>query len=249
MPATDLWDLKDFSLEPALKSSKKRIQSFKNKHLGQRCFIIGNGPSLNKTDLTLIQDEYTFGLNRIYLNFEKMRYVPTYYVAVNPYVIEQSKNEILSIPAPKFISHAGIPYLPGREDILFVRELGVKQFSEDLSQGWLLWATVTFCAMQVAYYMGFQEVILVGIDHYFVTEGKPDQLVTSKGPDPNHFAPDYFGPGMRWQLPDLEASEIVYKMAKKVFEHDGRKILDATVDGHLQVFPKVSFEEVAKVKA
>ena len=223
MPATDLWDLKDFSLEPALKSSKKRIQSFKNKHLGQRCFIIGNGPSLNKTDLTLIQDEYTFGLNRIYLNFEKMRYVPTYYVAVNPYVIEQSKNEILSIPAPKFISHAGIPYLPGREDILFVRELGVKQFSEDLSQGWLLWATVTFCAMQVAYYMGFQEVILVGID--------------------------YFGPGMRWQLPDLEASEIVYKMAKKVFEHDGRKILDATVDGHLQVFPKVSFEEVAKVKA
>jgi len=246
MHTADLWDLKNFSLEPALKSSEKRIRSFKNKHLGQRCFIIGNGPSLNMTDLTLIAEEYTFGLNRIYLNFEKMGFVPTYYVAVNPYVIEQSKNEILSIPAPKFISHAGIPPLPEREDILFVRELGVRRFSHDLSEGWLLWATVTFCAMQVAYYVGFSEVILVGVDHHFVTKGKPNQLVTSEEPDSNHFNPTYFGPGVQWQLPDLEVSEIVYRMAKHAFEQDNRRILDATVGGHLKVFPKVSFDSITK---
>ncbi len=38
-----------------------------NIHHGQRCFIIGNGPSLQRTDLTKLKDEFTFGMNRIYL--------------------------------------------------------------------------------------------------------------------------------------------------------------------------------------
>ena len=67
--------------------------------------------------------------------------------------------------------------------------------------------------------------------------------MVSQGDDPNHFNPQYFGKGFRWQLPDLETSEIAYRMAKQAFEADGREVLDATVGGKLQVFRKVDFDE------
>ena len=92
--------------------------------------------------------------------------------------------------------------------------------------------------------MGFSQVILVGLDHRFETEGKPGALVTLEGDDPNHFDPRYFANGFQWQLPNLHSSEIAYRMANEAFVSSGRKVVDATVDGALQVFPKVDFETV-----
>ena len=66
--------------------------------------------------------------------------------------------------------------------------------------------------------------------------------MVSQGDDPNHFDPHYFGKGFRWQLPDLETSETAYNMAKCQFEIDDREIVDATVDGKLQVFNKVGYK-------
>jgi hypothetical protein len=96
-----------------------------------------------------------------------------------------------------------------------------------------LWpsATVTYVAMQLAYHIGFDEVILIGVDHSFTTQGKPHSTVVSEGDDPNHFASNYFGRGFKWQLLDLEISEIAYRMARTAFESDGRKIVDATIGG------------------
>ena len=98
--------------------------------------------------------------------------------------------------------------------------------------------------MQLAYYMGFKQVILIGVDHNFTTKGTPNTTVTSAGDDPNHFNPGYFGKGFRWQLPDLDTSEIAYQMAREAYHKDGREILDATVDGKLTVFPKVKLESL-----
>ncbi|MBP8997236.1 MAG: hypothetical protein KBG10_02995, partial [Anaerolineaceae bacterium] len=97
-------------------------------------------------------------------------------------------------------------------------------------------------AMQLAYFMGFKQVILIGVDHNFTTQGKPNTTVVSTGDDPNHFHPGYFGQGFRWQLPDLETSEIAYQLAKEAYRKDGREILDATVGGKLTIFPKVNFD-------
>ena len=41
------------------------IKSFKNRYLGKRCFIIGNGPSLTGDDLSSIANEYSFAANKI----------------------------------------------------------------------------------------------------------------------------------------------------------------------------------------
>jgi hypothetical protein len=98
--------------------------------------------------------------------------------------------------------------------------------------------------LQLAYHMGFSEVILIGVDHSFATKGTPHQLVTSTGDDPNHFDPSYFGKGFRWQLPDLQTSEIAYRMARDAYASDGRSVIDATVNGRLHVFPKAHFAEL-----
>ena len=99
-------------------------------------------------------------------------------------------------------------------------------------------------AMQVAYHLGFQDVVLIGVDHRFASTGPANELVTSQGADPNHFDPNYFGAGVKWQLPDLEMSERAYRLANERFVADGRSIVDATVGGNLTVFPKVDFESV-----
>jgi hypothetical protein len=102
-------------------------------------------------------------------------------------------------------------------------------------------ATVTNVALQLAFYMGFEQVILIGVDHNFESKGDANKTVVSDGDDPNHFDPRYFGKGFRWQLPDLETSEIGYEMARKAYEKAGRQVLDATVGGKLTIFPKVDY--------
>ncbi len=98
--------------------------------------------------------------------------------------------------------------------------------------------------MQLAYYMGFETVILIGIDHYYTAAGKPHAEVVSQGEDPNHFHPDYFGPGVKWHLPDLAGSERFYKIAYAYFWVNGRQIIDATVGGRCAVFPKGGYQEL-----
>ena len=92
--------------------------------------------------------------------------------------------------------------------------------------------------------MGFQEVYLIGVDHNFDTKGEVNQTVVSTGDDPNHFSPEYFGKGFRWQLPDLDTSEIAYQKAKEEYAAADREILDATIGGKLTVFPKVEYQSL-----
>lgn len=228
------------------KRSVERIRRYKNLHRGERCFVLGNGPSLRETDLSLLARETTFGLNRIYLNFPKMGFETTYYVAVNTLVVEQCAEDILSLQMPRFISWRGRKWLPRKGDIIYIDTdyTDPATFAKDATGRIYEGSTVTYVALQLAYYMGFSEVILVGVDHSFVTQGDPNVTVRSRGEDLNHFSKDYFGEGFRWQLPDLDASEHAYRLAKAAFDADGRKIVDATIGGQLQVFKKVPYHSL-----
>jgi hypothetical protein len=134
---------------------------------------------------------------------------------------------------------------PVPEDLVLIQNEGLKPgFQRNACRPLWQGATVTFVAMQLAYHLGFDKVILVGVDHSFTMQGRPHETVISQGDDPNHFSYDYFGKGFKWQLPDLETSEIAYRMARQAFESSGREIMDATVGGKLTVFPKVDFSSL-----
>jgi hypothetical protein len=227
-------------------TTRKDLEQFRNIHHGQRCFILGNGPSLKQTDLTKLKNEYTFGMNRIYLAFDDMGFETSYYVSVNDLVIEQCANEILELKIPRFVSwRAGKRWLTQQENLFFLYTTYTEpKFAKDIRNR--LWesATVTYVALQIAFFMGFDEVILIGVDHNFETKGKANTTIISQGDDPNHFHPEYFGKGFRWQLPDLEMSEVGYRMAKEAFDKNGRKVLDATIGGKLSIFEKIDYNKL-----
>lgn len=224
--------------------SVARLDAFRDKHKGQRCFIIGNGPSLKQMDLSLLKNEISFGANRIYLLFDELGFTTTYYCSVNHNVVEQFADDILKLPMPKFITWDAKPFIRFSDDMMFLRYIHETQFHTTPQRGLWYGATVTYAAMQLAYYMGFKQVILIGVDHNFKDKGEAHKLVTSTGADENHFHPDYFGKGVKWQLPDLETSEIAYTFAREAYKADGREILDATVNGKLTIFPKVDYKSL-----
>lgn len=226
------------------RATRKQLDAYRDKHRGERCIIIGNGPSLNDTPMDLLKGEYTFGLNRLYLMFDKLGFETTYHVVVNKYVVEQCADDFQTIAAPLFTTTPNREYLPNGERRVFLERLTGPRFSPDLRKGVWEGATVTYVAMQLAYFMGFEQVVIVGVDHNFVSKGTPHKLVESTGGDANHFDPSYFGKGFKWQLPDLETSEIAYELARQNFEADGRSIVDATVGGKLDIFPKVDLATV-----
>ncbi len=223
--------------------SRSRLRTYKDIHKGQRCFIIGNGPSLKNTDLSLLKNEFTFGLNRIYLLFDEIGFATTYHVTVNKLVLEQTTDEISNLSIPSFISWDARDVVKFRHNMMFLRHIYREgpRFFTNVTEGIWEGATVTYVAMQLAFYMGFEKVILVGVDHNFATKGVPNATVVSTGDDPNHFSPSYFGKGFRWQLPDLESSELAYRIADFQYRVSGRNIVDATIGGKLDIFPKVDY--------
>src|SRR5574341_209049 len=59
-------------LHPWRRESIRRLAALRDSHKGKRAFIIGNGPSLRQTDLSKLRNEFTFGMNRIYLLFPEL---------------------------------------------------------------------------------------------------------------------------------------------------------------------------------
>jgi hypothetical protein len=233
------------TFHPWRRDSIRRLRTLKDIHRGQRVFIIGNGPSLRQTDMSRLRNEFTIGMNRIFLMFPELGFQTTYLCSVNDLVIEQSAAELQALNIPRFVSWRARRWLKPDDHLYFLHTTYTgPKFSTDLTGRLWEGATVTNIALQVAFYLGFQEAILIGVDHNFVTQGKPNTTVTSQGDDPNHFSPAYFGKGFRWQLPDLETSERGYRMAREAYEAAGRRVVDATVGGKLTIFPKVDYNSL-----
>ena len=231
------------TFHPWRRDSVRRLAELKDKHQGQRCFIIGNGPSLKQTDLKRLKGEYTLGQNRIYLAFPEMGFSTSYYLSVNDLVVEQCAGDIQKLEMPRFVSWRARKWLQPQDNQFFIHTTYTgEKFARDIRGRVWEGGTVTYTSLQVAYFLGFSQVILIGVDHNYVTPGKPNATVVSQGDDPNHFHPGYFGKGFRWQLPDLDTSERAYTLARHAYEAAGRRVVDATVGGKLTVFPKVAYD-------
>ena len=233
------------TLHPWRRDSIKKISALRNSHPGEQCVIIGNGPSLRDTDLKKLRNVFTIGMNRFYLAFPDLGFTTSCLLSVNNLVIEQCAEDFRALPIPTFVSWRGRQWITPAQNLhyLYTSYL-LPRFSGNAAGRLWEGATVTFVAMQLAFYMGFKQVVLIGVDHSFATKGTPNTTVVSTGDDPNHFNPAYFGKGFRWQLPDLETSELAYCMARDADRKDGREIVDATVGGKLTVFPKVKYDSL-----
>ncbi len=213
------------------------LKDYFNKHQGERCFILGNGTSLNDVELEKL-DAPAFGSNRIYLS----GYTPKYYCCVNPLVLKQYWKDIAEMDCVKFLGAGAVSELGEmgkyKGEILPIdTSLTMPSFGNPEGRIWE-GHTVTYVMMQLAYYMGFTDVILLGVDHdYGAAAQRPNELMEAHGVDKYHFHPDYFTGGAKWNAPDLQRSEIAYSLAKLAYESSGRKITNASAWTKLSIFP------------
>src|SRR5512136_2692341 len=103
-------------------------------------------------DLTPLAKEISFSLNRGYLLYDRIGAPATFHVVVNPLVAQQWTDELERLPNTKLI-YWGRP----------TRSM-TPRFALELTGDIWSGATVTYAALQLAYAMGFDTVILIGVD-------------------------------------------------------------------------------------
>lgn len=226
--------------------NKERLKKFHNIHEGKRCFIIANGPSLKKVNFELLKNEFTIGMNRIYLMEKVNGFKPNYLVCID------KKSQLLQF-TEEYNSQKGICFyewdlrkkLEKKDNFYFVKSKFSPRFSGNLlEEPFGSGLSVTYTCIQLAFYMGFSEVYLIGKDHNFNTAQKAGVAVKSEKDDDNHFIKDYYKKGQRWDAPDYKSEEFAYSLAKNAYEKNGRIIKDATEGGKLEIFEKIEFKSL-----
>jgi hypothetical protein len=123
----------------------------------------------------------------------------------------------------------------------------VPRFSTDASKQLYCGQSVTYINLQLAYFLGFSEVYLIGMDFSYEipdSHKRTGDVLLSDTDDTNHFHKDYFGKGKTWKDPKIDRVGLNYKMAKLAFEGTGRKIFNATVGGKLEIFDRVDYHNL-----
>jgi hypothetical protein len=237
-----LWDLRPDSWR-----SRRRIAALQGSQRQAKAVILCNGPSLLQVDFEklIAADVYTFGLNKINLLFPKTPFRPSSIVAVNELVLEQNAEFFNTTELPLFLDSSALKRgVNSRENCHFLHATNMRgEFARDCSISIFQGYTVTYVAMQLAFHMGFTKVALVGCDHYFNSSGQANATVKAGESDPDHFDPKYFSGGMKWQLPDIFQSEIAYRLALNHYEAAGRRLVNSTEGGHLELMPRVSLDD------
>jgi hypothetical protein len=231
---------------------KDRLLPLKDKYIGKRAFILGNGPSLKNTDVRLLKDEITIASNGIFFLFDQMGFLPTFYTVEDTLVAEDRAEIINKIRGTtKIFPYDISPHLRQDEDTLYINFLRGYPFFPQISTNFadhVFWGgTVTFLNIQLAYFLGISKVYLIGIDHNYVIPQKDIQtgsVIMSQSQDQNHFHPDYFGPGFRYHDPMIERMEIGYKKVKEFCDKTGWRIYNATAGGRLEVFERREFKSL-----
>lgn len=235
------------NLYDAIKERRKKdychLEKYRGIHTGERCFLIGNGPSLTIEDLNKIyqNSEISFGCNQICKLFEKTMWRPSYYVIGDGKVWEEVKNKFSSNSTcfiRNFLCEAD-----KRNDIEYYSSNGEKyypgypSFSDDLVQGVFGGRTVMYDMLQIAAYMGFKEIYLLGVDFSWGEDGKD-----------THFCKNYVNQELEKQIREnvkyKKEIEHAYMAARQFGEKYGIEIYNATRGGHLEIFKRVDFDKI-----
>lgn len=265
------------------------LEAMKDRHRGRRCFVVGNGPSLNRLDMGRLRDEITFGSNRCYLGFEQWGTSFTYWAVTDRLQIEEYGAEYEERVPPGLVKFVPFEYLPllRMDNVcpLDIVEEGRPRFI-DTGAGVGIGYTVTYALLQVAAAMGCDPIILIGCDHRYPLAGpwhdrawrrvREEMIRPWRGTfayeaaqawrrrragkrsavdapcwdaadaaRPTHFDSGYTAGGQkRFLLPQLREARRDFRCAAQWAERTGARILNATPDSALDVFPRVDFDSL-----
>ena len=240
----------------------KGWEKLKNTFEGKTVYLIGNGPSLNKTPLFLLKNEYTMVFNRFSLMLDRLNWSPSFYSTTDDLVLEDMIDEAIDLsktakysffPDISFRGKIFFNKFPKKDNILWINQIPKLGFSNKLPDIFLGGTTI-YEGIQILKYLGFNKIILVGVDmNYKVhTTAKKifnsgSDIVSTEDDDPNHFDPRYFGKGKKYHQPEKHIIDNIFNSLRFLRDYvDNCKdfeIVNASVDSKLDYFSMTSLEE------
>ena len=224
----------------------QKLSGLKNKFQGKRCFIIATGPSLTNEDILKLREEYTFSMNAMCLKYEELGWKPTFYGIQDKGVFEKVKKHIENSDVEYvFVDDIYRKVLPQNSNFYFFprnpyynaynayfKNKYKAKFSNNPAVIVYDGFTITCSLIQIAIFMGFKKIYLLGCDcnynmqgaKYFVDHGHKADFLES--------AHDRMLAG--------------YRAAKEYADNNGIKIYNATRGGMLEIFERVNLDEVLK---
>lgn len=237
------------------------ITSLKNKYQGKRIFIVGNGDSLNRTNLDLLKNEFSFGMNRISKIFSKTNWRPNFFLCTTENInkkewhediihgIQSSSVSFLWEELEHFINEesSNIVKIKCNNGSEVTNNAPNSWWSIDPKRGFSKFGTSMLVAIQLSVYMGFKDIYIIGADLGFKNNFL-QRIFYRLGlrniiKDKNHFSKDYGTPG--FDAKTLNANMIAaHLLAKKETEKLDVKIKNATIGGELEVYPRCNFKDL-----
>lgn len=220
----------------------KKLLDYKDKHKGERCFIIATGPSLTMEDLESLKNEYTFSMNSICKLYDETDWRPTFYAVQDNFVFNNMQSIIRSHKeVPTFISDNIKKKYPREKEWIefptdtmyhsYDMKIGKyhARFSDDAYDIVYDGYSIAYSCIELAVYMGFKEIYLLGADCTYL--GEKEHFVDSGVEDRSR----------KYATPKLIVG---YEKVKEYADSHGIKVYNATRGGVLEVFERVKPEDV-----
>jgi len=244
-----------------LSANSRMLKSFKNKHKGQRCFLIGNGPSLTITDLNKLKNEICFGCNMIYKIFDRTEWRPTYYCLSDRIFVDKSKEIVQHVTSTCFFPQSVYNLMPIKPDkTIYLPNIMLEPYKvhgNPLGYYSPSFATVMSMMLELAMFMGFSEIYLLGVDctnshvgkGHFINNYRDEKVKMKemrrarRVVDGQSMSFEEYG---QWLV---DRAQSVYKVIKDYAEEHGFHIYNATRGGDLRAFKRVDLDEVLSRKS
>lgn len=236
--------------------NSRKLKALKGKHQGERCFLIGNGPSLTAEDLDALKAEKTIACNLIYKIYDQTEWRPTYYCISDSTVTRTNSwnitnnlaKSILLIRSFAYKYMKSKPYNAIKLPYISTDQYKVK--GNLLLYHYISHATVMSMMMEVAFYMGFKEIYMIGVDG------------TSASAKGSHFVDNYFSKeakayadavkrnSLKNYVPSERAAYLqersltIYSQLREYAEKKGIKVYNATRGGVIEIFERANLDEV-----
>jgi len=118
------------------------------------------------------------------------------------------------------------------------------QFSDDISAEIFNSSTGMYTAAQIAAYMGFSKIYLLGVDHHFrISQNNRGEIIVDNSTK-DYFSEKYNEDKANLYIPNTEQSTLTYLAMQYHCEKRQIQVFNATRGGKLEVFPRVDFETV-----
>lgn len=267
------------NIEPRseMRGMAERNAIFKNKHAGERCFVLATGPSVKEQDLKILKGELCIGVSHFFLHKDIEIISPRYHVLA-PYhapfdfddlkIVFEGFNKFYGDETTYFFGHRPYEYsiydflkkFPQYQkkntfylDYSFSQTLDETNFANedfwDLTKKPFEIRSVIYCAMQIAFYMGCKEIYLIGCDHDYLNDIK---RVTN-----HHFYREEDGTSDVKNLSAFTTEQWFkeyytrwqnYRLIRDYAKQNGCQIFNATNGGMLDVFPRANLSDIFRDK-